>query len=425
MDFSDDDSGAAFWEFMNSGDREFPLFLEPEDLPAVEPPVADKKKTSSPAPRLPKAPPVPKVPKVPKAKSKLDITLNAGVHLTYRGFLEVEDFKGVILPKFDTCGELYWSVVWERSDKLDAYDHTHVFVGWTDREKKLRIYDARWFDVKGVHCHIQHTDRKSNLKAPQELSWPEFVLTKYHMKAPVDVKELPFLVETNPLQHNAEKVPKKVKTASGIEGYSLTDIINCRKRKMSVPDTMIELGIPLKYVTQVAKLHSFYPHEEDSSSFLPTGVDLARCKREVIDPWYPMEDRVKYTLILVGPSGIGKSVAARSLFKNPFVCRSPEALKGLTAAHDGICMDDCDFSSYRGENVINLVQIPLHATIQSARFTDVRVRAIPLVITSNIQPFFEIGCGKHMFTGVTIEPQIDAIKRRIKVVTLPNESLFI
>jgi len=359
------------------------------------------------------------------ATVKCDFTLSGAVHLTYKGHISLPVYEASVLPLFRSYKDVFYSIAWEAGDESDPYLHTHIFIGWPDKNSKYRVYDPRLFDVvvdgAVVHPNIQHSERKASVKAPQKLSWPEYVFNVYHVKAPVPVDELVFAddwtVLENPLQFGAEFVPKKDSNKSAPD-VDLASIVRLRKRGYDLVSTMEELNIPLKLASQAKIIWSSVEPDYDSTRFIPSGVDLTRVKANVA-LMYPLEERDKKVCIIVGPTGIGKSMAARSFFKNPFVCRSPEELKGLSSSNDGICMDDCDFSSMKPEDVIFLLTIPSCDTMQTARYHNVFVRKLPLVITSNIVPFYEMGCESFMFRSVTTPAQVDACRRRciVEIIT--------
>ena len=373
--------------------------------------------------------PVPAV--VPlKKRSKVDFNLSGSVHLTYPTHIVPDSFLKNLFLRFTAFEGLYWSICYEAGDSQDPYDHTHVFVGWPNKSDKIRVYSTATFDLDGQHCNIQSVEKSLNSGANAKMTWAEYVFTKYHQKAPVPVdvlkSESNIDVPANPFQFNSENVPKKDNSKSQGKGrvdFDMLELVRLRQAGVSVVDAMVQQQVPLSLLTQVKSLFSMYEPKYDFRQFLSRGVDYSRFL-PVVNSWYSDVEREEVTLIVVGPSGVGKSSACLSLFKNPWVVRSPEGFKSLPKDCDGIVMDDCSFGGYKPESVIALLSMPSISTSQHCRFQDVFVRRMPLIITSNIPPFFDVGFMSYMFTSVQEIHHVAACKRRMKLVLLGPDKLF-
>ena len=102
-------------------------------------------------------------------------TLSA--HLTYPGHIAAD----ALIALAAAVAPLVWhSVVWERSDGANAYDHTHFAFGWATRQ---HIRCARTFDLGPVHPNIVSLSTALHRRR---------VFTDYHRKSPVQLWQSEF-----------------------------------------------------------------------------------------------------------------------------------------------------------------------------------------------------------------------------------------
>lgn len=99
-----------------------------------------------------------------------------------------------------------------------------------------------------------------------------------------------------------------------------------------------------------------------------------------IDGWH----RKLHTLWLHGPSGIGKTQYAKSLFNNPLIVRHMDQLKQLRDTNDGIIFDDMSFAHWPREAVIHLVDLRDDSGLNVKHGHVVIPAGLPRVITSNV-----------------------------------------
>ena len=98
-------------------------------------------------------------------------------HITYPGHIGAD----ALLALAAAIAPVIWhSVVWERSDGANAYDHTHFAFGWATRQ---HIRCARAFDIGPVHPNIVSLSTALHRRR---------VFTDYHRKSPVQLWQSEF-----------------------------------------------------------------------------------------------------------------------------------------------------------------------------------------------------------------------------------------
>lgn len=107
----------------------------------------------------------------PATKGKFDFRKVRG-HFTYKGHID----KDVILKHMGkTTKVASYSIVHEEGAHRKGerpYKHTHALIRWGEA---MHVRKADWFDIGGVHPHIQHVDSVAH--------WSNLV--EYHTKAPL------------------------------------------------------------------------------------------------------------------------------------------------------------------------------------------------------------------------------------------------
>jgi len=99
------------------------------------------------------------------------------------------------------------------------------------------------------------------------------------------------------------------------------------------------------------------------------------------------ERRTLYPLVLEGPSRIGKTSFALSLFDHPLMCHGPDSLKEfIPGYHDAYIWNDCVFTDtkvYSRTDVLSIVDCQNTGQVH-ARFTNATVyKYIPRIFTTN------------------------------------------
>ncbi len=118
-------------------------------------------------------------------------------------------------------------------------------------------------------------------------------------------------------------------------------------------------------------------------------------------------DREKQVLWLFGPTGLGKTEYARSLFEHGLLVRHKDQLKQITAKTDGIIFDDFNVSHWPRESVIHLTDLKNKSGIDVKHGVATIPKGMPRVFCSN----------------TIIWPQDDhgAIKRRVYCINLTKK----
>jgi hypothetical protein len=116
-------------------------------------------------------------------------------------------------------------------------------------------------------------------------------------------------------------------------------------------------------------------------------------------------NRTKYALWLRGPTGLGKTEYAKTLFSKPLMIRDMEDLKKLHDTHDGIIFDDMSFKHIPREVQIHIVDLQNDSTVRVLYGSKTIPRGMPRVFTSNVSIFMN-------------DP---AIKRRIRFIEVRED----
>jgi hypothetical protein len=112
--------------------------------------------------------------------------------------------------------------------------------------------------------------------------------------------------------------------------------------------------------------------------------------------------RTKYALWLRGPSGLGKTEFAKSLFSNPLFVTHRDKLKLLNKTHDGIIFDDMSFMHWPRESQIHIIDVQNNRDIDVKHGMVTIPAGMPRIFTSNTVIFM-------------YDP---AIQRRLKLVKI-------
>lgn len=254
----------------------------------------------------------------------------------------------------------------------------------------------------------------------QKHSWAWQIFHAYHTKAPISIEKAGW--SANPLQFNIEGVVDKPQRVAGEKrSFTVADIESCCEQGMKPVEAMRQLEIPIQLVAQVQAVYKLLPSRISASEYRPPDVDLSRCLQHhhLIKEW----NKSAQVLIIWGPSGLGKSGYAQSLGVNPFVIQCREDLRSFEEdKHDLIICDDVDFSGpkWTWSQIIAFLSIPSMRTKHEARYNNIDQPRCPVVITSNIPPFFLPGSDMCMFSNIHNKEHQNALERRIHVVNITS-----
>lgn len=97
--------------------------------------------------------------------------------------------------------------------------------------------------------------------------------------------------------------------------------------------------------------------------------------------------RSKHSLWLYGPTGLGKTEFAKSLFSKPLFVTHIDKLKFLSKEHDGIIFDDMNFANWPDDLQIHIVDIQNDRDINVKHGMVTIPKGTPKVFTSNVRIF--------------------------------------
>lgn len=243
------------------------------------------------------------------------------VHLTYRGHLPFEDLDECINKAIGKNRKIktndinvFRSVVHESSDQENPYDHTHYLV-WFD--KKLDSRNPRIFDFGEVHPNIQSVATDNHWKN----CW------QYHEKGPELLSPEP---HNDPFSAIESDMPmlKRIKVASNLY------------------EACQAAGVEIRSVNDVNMIRKDKGRREGTTSSY-----TKESFRD--DTGFPEFFR---SVVLYGPSGIGKTEFALSRFDNALLVTHIDTLKHFDPEiYDGIVFDDMSFTHIPREAAIQLV----------------------------------------------------------------------
>lgn len=118
----------------------------------------------------------------------------------------------------------------------------------------------------------------------------------------------------------------------------------------------------------------------------------------------PITDFSK-TMVLVGPTGIGKTQYALAHFKNPLLIKDKNDYIRYSRHTDGIIYDDLSFTSWNPMTFLHMVENETAIT-QDVKFGHVRIRA-------NIPKFILVNSKKLLWPRDIIKETKDACLRRM------------
>jgi hypothetical protein len=140
--------------------------------------------------------------------------------------------------------------------------------------------------------------------------------------------------------------------------------------------------------------------------------NLSAARAPLFKPEYTLDDFNKEPLVLDksmlvwGPSGLGKSQYVLAHFKNPLVITHMDGLRTLSPDHDAIVFDDMSFSHYPIETVIHLLDIDLPRDIHIRYGTaHIPAHTVKVFTHNTFNPFYKVEADQE---------QQNAVERRLK-----------
>lgn len=299
-------------------------------------------------------------------------------HLTYRGHIDRDRLFGVVGGE---PGLEYWSVVWElgthSSDSSEPYAHTHFYFRTRVR---LDRHTARTFDIDDVHPHIQ---RISNAEHEGR------IYHQYHRKAAIQLWQS----ENSPQDPTVNRDKKR-----------LRELI----QRGSLLDACFALGIEISSVSDVrAVREERVPPPPEESEYTEDDFSL---KLNWMSSHNGMVKEVD-SMLLYGPSGMGKTERALTMFQRPLLVRSLDSARDYHPdRYDGIVFDDVSLAHLSPEEKIHLLDGDHIGSVRCRYANGTLPKHTKRIFTTNRAP-------NDFFTGgAAIDPeQLVAFKRRVKI----------
>lgn len=307
-------------------------------------------------------------------------------HLTYRGFINHEQCLGLL---GGTDKLQYWSVVWELGSHGDSpeqpYEHTHFFFRTRSR---LDRTGSRTFDIGDTHPHVQ--------KVSGEIHEGR-IYHQYHKKAPVQLWQSAASPSDPSLLNDRKKLRETIQRGTlldacmslGIAVQTVSDVRAIREERVP-PEPAISRYEESDFLLKVNWMTTFEGHLHE--------VD---------------------TILMYGPSGLGKTERAVSLFKRPLLVRSLDSARDYHPdRYDGIVFDDVNLSSLSPEEKIHLVDSSYAGVVRCRYSNGIIPPGTKRIFTTNRSPtsFFSSG------PSVMEEEQLRAVFRRIKIIHVASHT---
>lgn len=266
----------------------------------------------------------------------------------------------------------------EDSDSEHSYKHYHVFI---KLDRKIKIDNSETLDVYGVHGEYQSVRNAQNT-------------VKYV------TKDKDYLIDGNeqylyPKSHLSSEqlmqfvINKVVQLKTWLRYKKFRDLhpkalINVSVSKLNLEDQCrYRLRSELLDKKILDVLYSTYPHLFQRCKIEP--LNSFNVPKEIVH-WAKHEKTIK-TLVVIGPSGIGKTELSKALSSNPLVVSHIDQLKELKVGeHDCVIFDDMNFSHWTRENMIHLTDLSNDRGINVKGDYATLPAGLKRIITSNKKP---------------------------------------
>lgn len=253
----------------------------------------------------------------------------------------------------------------------------------------------KYKEGEGYHIHAYiKLDRKCNIRSPTKLDIPQLP-TPHGNYQPGKSKHIKYSQKDGDFITNLGEVGSYIgKARAGDYDGALKDFTDAHAMQYVLNKSKVESNLRALGAPSRKTLPLYGPWSEALS-------------RGTAD-W----DRTSKALVLLGPSGLGKTQWALAQFESPLLISHSDGLKALRPDHDAIIFDDMSFSHWPRTSAIHLTDLECDRQL-NVKFGCVTVPArLPRIITSN-------SSWDELFP--VDEP--GAIKRRCKVVDLFPEQM--
>lgn len=122
------------------------------------------------------------------------------------------------------------------------------------------------------------------------------------------------------------------------------------------------------------------------------------------------------SVLLIGPSGVGKTQLAMAMFKNPLVVTCKQDFGKLCASHDGIVIDDLPWSNHAPETVLRLLNTEIPQSI------DIKYGCA--FIPPGTRKIFTLNSAEQFWPREMIAVVEEAIRSRINIIEVHNNAFI-
>lgn len=295
--------------------------------------------------------------------------------------------KKVILEELKKKLQIQWIII---SFEGESYKHFHILIKC---KKRTNIKDPRSLDILGVHGNYKPA--KNIKKAIIYICKENDVFAEgIDIQAFLDKNIEQVFDEINYLDTMREKLVFLFE-----KGITIPHII--KKGSLSLRSYVLD------NLSKTQRLYSIFHTIINRRIEIPID-QIHKIPEEVLD-W----DRKKHTLILAGPTGIGKTTLAKALLPNGLLVRHLDKLKDLSALNEGFIIDDINLrEKLSREETINLLDIENDTQVNIKHsFAEIPAYT-PRIITTN-----------HFTLDLLIpNDEYGAIKRRVKFIYYRKDS---
>jgi hypothetical protein len=251
-------------------------------------------------------------------------------------------------------------VAFEESDDDHAYRHYHIYL---EMDRKFRVRDPRFFDLNGVHGQYESCRSK---KDAEQYAKKDGDFIEYSVSFLRDKPSCSEIVQHMLNFIRSHKGNVRDLALQCIKGFNDSQeavfIINRR----SIENAVFS-ALKLRNYDRLMTIKSNFKVNEEA--------------QRVLD-WL-QNYKNKRTLVLIGPTGIGKTEFAKSLFSNPLLVRHKDQLKNIQLSTDGIIFDDMSFKDITTEEAIHILDVE-NSTSVDVKHSSVELYAgLPRIITTN------------------------------------------
>lgn len=289
------------------------------------------------------------------------------IHLTYKGHIDMQILSQLALDvvpnRIDGVKRI--SIVHELGSPTDMdgldYEHTHMAIEWYERLNKT---NSRFMDVEIPIDNEQMERIHPNISVKKHsLPWFHNLFFKYH------------------------RGHKKQKGG----GYKITEPVllwQCGIADWEVERQLMEDAVKAPTLIDACLVADIVPRTVGCLLHLRSAVKKRRCEQALGScdrPWRtPPADwnRETESLLLVGPTNIGKTQFAKALFENAYVVRQLEDLKGIPQEATGLVFDDQEYAHLSLQEQKMIFDCRDETTIKM-RFSNWQKPKLPAIFTCN------------------------------------------